>query len=97
MVSTNLALVLNKDVQLLDCDVEEPNVHLFLHPNFESREPVVGRRPFDKAFTEAMIRMETIFEYDKDSQAAGSVKKVWDAVFSLPAEKKPVTNILQHI
>lgn len=29
-VSVNLARVLDRDVQLLDCDVEEPNCHLFL-------------------------------------------------------------------
>ena len=30
-VSVNLARVLDFPVQLLDCDVEEPNAHLFLH------------------------------------------------------------------
>ncbi len=34
-VGTNLARVLSKShkVQYLDCDVEEPNAHLFLHPD----------------------------------------------------------------
>jgi MinD superfamily P-loop ATPase len=34
-VATNLALALSADreVQLLDCDVEEPNAHLFIHPD----------------------------------------------------------------
>jgi MinD superfamily P-loop ATPase len=31
-VATNLAVSLESDVQLLDCDVEEPNAHLFIHP-----------------------------------------------------------------
>lgn len=31
-VATNLALALGTGVELLDCDVEEPNAHLFLHP-----------------------------------------------------------------
>jgi len=31
-VSTNLAISLGDDCTLLDCDVEEPNAHLFLHP-----------------------------------------------------------------
>ena len=35
-VSTNLALSLGAGVQLLDCDVEQPNAHLFIHPVFES-------------------------------------------------------------
>ena len=31
-VATNLAVSLGGDVQLLDCDVEEPNAHLFIRP-----------------------------------------------------------------
>ena len=31
-VAVNLAFSLRKNVQLLDCDVEEPNAHLFLNP-----------------------------------------------------------------
>ena len=35
-IAVNLAAALQEDnVQLLDCDVEEPNVHLFLAPEFE--------------------------------------------------------------
>lgn len=34
-IATNLALSLGSGVQLLDCDVEEPNAHLFIHPIFE--------------------------------------------------------------
>lgn len=34
-VATNLALSLEGDVQLLDCDVEEPNAHLFIRPEIE--------------------------------------------------------------
>lgn len=38
-VATNLALSL-EHVQYLDCDVEEPNGHLFLRPTFTERIPV---------------------------------------------------------
>jgi MinD superfamily P-loop ATPase len=38
-VAVNLALSLPGRVQLLDCDVEAPNVHLFLHPSVEISEP----------------------------------------------------------
>jgi len=31
-VATNLALSIGEGVQLLDCDVEEPNAHLFVRP-----------------------------------------------------------------
>ncbi|MFP4646257.1 MAG: ATP-binding protein [Candidatus Acetothermia bacterium] len=46
-VATNLALSLQDDyrVQLLDCDVEEPDAHIFLNPSFSSLEPVMMMRP----------------------------------------------------
>ena len=34
-VATNLAVSMGTDVQLLDCDVEEPNAHLFVSPEIE--------------------------------------------------------------
>ena len=37
-VAVNLALVLG-DVQFIDCDVEEPNAHLFLKPDFTRKTP----------------------------------------------------------
>jgi MinD superfamily P-loop ATPase len=42
LVSTSLALSLKErvKVQLLDCDVEEPNAHLFLRPAITHSEPV---------------------------------------------------------
>lgn len=39
-VSTNLSLSIDQEVQLLDCDVEEPNAHLFLNPILEKKETV---------------------------------------------------------
>jgi len=39
-VATNLAFSLKNNVQLLDCDVEEPNSHLFLNPVIENKETV---------------------------------------------------------
>ena len=38
-VAVNMALSVG-NVQLLDCDVEEPNAHLLLHPNTHRTEPV---------------------------------------------------------
>ena len=40
LVATSLALSLEEKVQLLDCDVEEPNAHVFLKPVFTKRESV---------------------------------------------------------
>jgi len=40
LVATSLALSLDGGVQLLDCDVEEPNAHIFLKPVFDREEAV---------------------------------------------------------
>jgi len=44
-VATNLAYSLNTNVQILDCDVEEPNAHLFLKPKMENSIPVLATVP----------------------------------------------------
>ena len=44
-VATNLAFCLGKEAQILDCDVEEPNVHLFLKPELKERQEVYTNVP----------------------------------------------------
>ena len=44
-VATNLAVSIESAVQVLDCDVEEPNVHLFLNPVIERLETVFAAVP----------------------------------------------------
>ncbi len=39
-VATNLAVSIGGKVRLLDCDVEEPNAHLFINPLFEAPQTV---------------------------------------------------------
>ncbi len=39
-VATNLMVSIEKDVQILDCDVEEPNVHLFINPTITETQTV---------------------------------------------------------
>jgi len=39
-VATNMAVSVGSDVQVLDCDVEEPNAHLFLHPTIEEVQTI---------------------------------------------------------
>lgn len=39
-IATNLAHSLEENVTLLDCDVEEPNSHLFLNPQIEKSESI---------------------------------------------------------
>ena len=56
LISTNLAFVVSKEnkVQLLDCDVEEPNSHLFLNTDWKTEKdvnlmlPVVNHNICDK-------------------------------------------------
>jgi MinD superfamily P-loop ATPase len=46
-VAVNLAVSLaeQQPIQFIDCDVEEPNAHLFLNPQFEDRRSVVKLLP----------------------------------------------------
>ncbi len=39
-IATNLALSVGENVQFLDCDVEEPNAHIFLKPKIDSKQKV---------------------------------------------------------
>jgi len=40
LVATSIALSLEDDIQFLDCDVEEPNAHIFLKPVIERQQVV---------------------------------------------------------
>ena len=44
-VATNLAASLDKEVKLLDCDVEEPNAHLFIKPVMDEKETITTPVP----------------------------------------------------
>lgn len=44
-VATNLAVCVDGPVQLIDCDVEEPNVHLFLRPTIHETRTVTTPVP----------------------------------------------------
>ena len=44
-VATNMVTALGDNVQLLDCDVEEPNAHLFLQPDITHCEKVFAMVP----------------------------------------------------
>ncbi|MGQ9465632.1 MAG: ATP-binding protein [bacterium] len=39
-IAVNLALSIDKEVQFLDCDVEEPNAHIFLKPKMKTSKKV---------------------------------------------------------
>ncbi|MFC1840106.1 P-loop NTPase [Thermodesulfobacteriota bacterium] len=44
-VATNMAASLEKGVTLLDCDVEEPNAHLFINPVIDEKETITTPVP----------------------------------------------------
>ena len=44
-VAVNLAVALSPGVQLLDCDVEQPNAHIFIHPSDEKTETIATLVP----------------------------------------------------
>ena len=44
-VATSLALSIGADVRLLDCDVEQPNAHLFIHPVFDQIQTITTPVP----------------------------------------------------
>jgi MinD superfamily P-loop ATPase len=44
-VATNLVVSIGEGAQLLDCDVEEPNAHLFIHPDIDSVETMYAPVP----------------------------------------------------
>ncbi|MCK5082173.1 MAG: P-loop NTPase, partial [Candidatus Omnitrophica bacterium] len=39
-VATNLAFSINGHIQFLDCDIEEPNAHIFIKPEIEEKHSV---------------------------------------------------------
>jgi len=44
-VATNLAVSFETGVQILDCDVEEPNAHLFIHPDIKESKTITTPVP----------------------------------------------------
>ncbi|BBO85274.1 ATP-binding protein [Desulfosarcina ovata] len=51
----------------------------------ESDLPVVGRVPFDPAFTRAMVQGLTLVEFDAEGDAAAHLRQVWNTIMQVPA------------
>jgi MinD superfamily P-loop ATPase len=62
-----------------------------------SNMAVVGKIPFDPIFTHAMIQAQTIFEYNNNSQASTTVRRLWDNILSQDSFKTPVINLHQYL
>ena len=50
----------------------------------EAGLPVVGRVPFDPAFTRAMVQGKTLIEYDGSGPAGDAIRQVWAAIMRTP-------------
>jgi MinD superfamily P-loop ATPase len=46
----------------------------------EKQIKLMGRIPYDRSFTLAMVQGKNIFEYDGNSEGAGAVKRIWEGV-----------------
>ena len=89
-VATNLAVSLGSMVQLLDCDVEEPNAHLFMQPVFDLTETVTTPVPevdMDKCtfcgkcgdicqFKAIVVVGETVLPFEELCQSCGGCMAV---------------------
>ncbi|HUT54320.1 MAG TPA: ATP-binding protein [bacterium] len=63
-VAVNLAMSLSTPVQLLDCDVEEPNAHLFLHGVAKSLETVCIPVPeVDESLCDGCAQCSSVCQY----------------------------------
>jgi MinD superfamily P-loop ATPase len=64
-IAVNLALSLKKDIQFLDCDVEEPNAHIFLKPQITETKVVSIPIPvIDESKCDYCGRCAKICEYN---------------------------------
>ena len=73
-VATNLAVSLDGACTLLDCDVEEPNAHLFLHPQVDRTESVTTFVPVvDESRCTACRKCAEICRFRAIAVVAGKV------------------------
>ncbi|MBN1794004.1 MAG: ATP-binding protein [Candidatus Omnitrophica bacterium] len=64
-VATNFALSLKGGVQFLDCDVEEPNAHIFIKPHITDKKEVFIPVPeIDESFCNACGRCKEVCAYN---------------------------------
>ena len=50
----------------------------------EKNITVLGRIPFDPAFTESMVQGKTIFEHSENSEASRMIRRIWDEIMASP-------------
>jgi len=67
-------------VQLLDCDVEESDDHIFM-------KPVIARIPFDNVVTEAMINGLPLVEYVSNG-VSQQMEILWETASKMVEKEK---------
>lgn len=72
-------------------DLNPDNSAVIDHMAREGGLPVVGRIPFDPAFTSAMVRATTLVEYDAGGATSACLRRVWETICrtSAMAEGQP--------
>jgi MinD superfamily P-loop ATPase len=77
-VATNLAVSIGSGVQLLDCDVEEPNAHLFLNPTFDETLVITASVPeVDKDRCSLCGKCDEICQFK-------SIVRIGDTILTFP-------------
>ena len=66
-------------------DLNQKNTEAIEKMAAENEVPVVGRIPFDPAFTRAMVQGKTLLEFDKDAVAGEPIRRVWAKIMQKPA------------
>ena len=101
-VAVNMALSLG-DVQLLDCDVEEPNCHIFLKPEVFGKEPVKTRVPkIDERICDYCGKCAKFCQYNALAVAGGRVMNFSELCHGcggcmLVCPKKAITEVWRNI
>ena len=81
-VAVNLALSINKEVQFLDCDAEEPNAHIFLKPEIKRAEKVYIPVPeIDEKKCTYCGRCQEVCAYNAIAIISGSDKNRGNVLF----------------
>lgn len=69
-------------------DLNPDQAHAIENLAEEKNITVLGRIPFDPAFTESMVQGKTIFEYSENSEASRMIKRIWDEIIASPVMNK---------
>ena len=72
--------VLCKNIKAISPKTWEAINRCLIHFAKDEGMSCLGRIPFDPIFTEAMVKGQTIIEYNRESKAGHTVKEIWNAL-----------------